>query len=92
MKRKKLLFNAEIILKKIVRTSGRSGIFFAAYNILVHLLKQNRFDIFLYCSPGEEKTLTQIIRSDPLLRKARLLKPETFLSPVRRLQVQMASF
>ena len=28
MKRKKLLFNAEIILKKIVRTSGRSGIFF----------------------------------------------------------------
>ena len=88
MKRKKLLFNAEIILKKIVRTSGRSGIFFAAYNILVHLLKQNRFDIFLYCSPGEEKTLTQIIRSDPLLRKARLLKPETFLSPVRRLQVQ----
>ncbi len=89
MKRKKLLFNADIILKKIVRTSGRSGIFFSAYNILIHLLKDDRLDIYLYCAVEDRPTMRQIIQDDPLLAKAKLLTPTSFLSPVQKMAVSL---
>lgn len=49
MKKKNLVFDVSVIAENMVFGSGRSGIYFAAYNILVNLIKSQQFDIALFC-------------------------------------------
>ncbi len=51
MSKKTLLFDASVISDNISNFSaGRSGIYFAAYNILTNLVKSQQFDISLFCN------------------------------------------
>ena len=49
MKKQSLIFDASVIAENLVASSGRSGIFFAAYNILDNIIKSNEFDVSLFC-------------------------------------------
>ena len=44
-----LIFDASIIAEGLHAARGRSGIYFAAINILSELIKSDKFDISLYC-------------------------------------------
>ena len=48
MKKKTLIFDASVISENLSAGRGRSGIYFAAYNILKNLIDSGRFDISLY--------------------------------------------
>ena len=43
-----ILFDAERLIAKFSNTSGRSGIFFVAYNVIQHLYQTQKFNIYLY--------------------------------------------
>jgi len=47
--KKTLLFDASVIAENLNNGSGRSGIYFTAYNILKGLIKSEKFSISLYC-------------------------------------------
>lgn len=49
MKKQTLIFDASVIAENLIASSGRSGIFFVAYNILDNLIKSEQFDISLFC-------------------------------------------
>lgn len=49
MKKKTLIFDASILAENLKASRGRSGIFFATYNVLNELIKSEQFDICLYC-------------------------------------------
>ena len=49
MKKQSLVFDASVIAENLVASSGRSGIFFAAYNILDNIIKSDEFDVSLFC-------------------------------------------
>lgn len=51
MKKKTLIFDASIISDNLSNFgSGRSGVYFAAYNILKNLIKTKQFNVFLYAN------------------------------------------
>lgn len=47
--KKTLLFDASVIAENLDNGSGRSGIYFTAYNILNGLIKSSKFNVCLYC-------------------------------------------
>ena len=49
MSKKTLVFDASVIAENLAAGSGRSGIYFAAYNILKQLIKSEQFDVSLFC-------------------------------------------
>ena len=49
MGKKTLIFDASVIAENLTAGSGRSGIYFVAYNILKQLIKSNMFDMSLFC-------------------------------------------
>ena len=49
MKKKTMIFDVSILAENLSACRGRSGIFFAAYNILKELVNKDTFDISLYC-------------------------------------------
>ena len=49
MDKKTLVFDASVIAENLTAGSGRSGIYFAAYNILINLIRSQQFDISLFC-------------------------------------------
>lgn len=49
MRKKTLVFDVSVIAENMVSGSGRSGIYFAAYNILVNLIKSQQFNVVLFC-------------------------------------------
>lgn len=56
-KKKALIFDASVIASNLSNGRGRSGIYFATYNILKSLVKSEQFDISLYSTcAGDEFT------------------------------------
>ncbi len=52
-KKKTLIFDASVIAENIDgKRSGRSGIYFTAYNILKKLVESNQFDVSIYSEMG----------------------------------------
>ena len=49
MAKQTLVFDASVIAGNLNSGRGRSGIYFATYNILKGLIKSGRFDVSLYC-------------------------------------------
>lgn len=49
MNKKTLIFDASVIAENLTAGSGRSGIYFVAYNILKQLIKSEQFDVALFC-------------------------------------------
>ena len=49
MNKKTLIFDASVIAENLNASSGRSGIYFTAYNVLINLIKSQQFDISLFC-------------------------------------------
>ena len=49
MNKKTLIFDVSIIAENLCACHGRSGIYFATYNILYELIKSDKFNISLYC-------------------------------------------
>lgn len=47
--KKTLLFDVSVVAENMIYGSGRSGIYFTAYNILKELIKSDKFDVSLYC-------------------------------------------
>ena len=64
--KKKILFDATLIANAGIKNSDRSGIFFAAYNILIELLKRPELEISLYCNPSTIIALRSVLRRPPL--------------------------
>ena len=65
MKKKTLLFDASVITDNISNFgAGRSGIYFAAYNILNILVKSEHFDISLFCSNYFSKDFITFIENN----------------------------
>ncbi len=48
MKKKTLIFDASVIAENLGSGRGRSGIYFATYNILKKLIESGKFDVSLY--------------------------------------------
>lgn len=46
--KKTLLFDVSVVAENMIYGSGRSGIYFTAYNILKELIKSDKFDVCLY--------------------------------------------
>lgn len=60
----KLIFDATVVTNFFKMNSARSGIFFAAYNILNTLMERTDIDVYLYISPDkfvEAKKLKKIV-------------------------------
>ena len=51
MKKKILLFDATVLTNAFSKTAGRSGIFFASYNICGELLGRPELEVMFYCPP-----------------------------------------
>lgn len=49
MNKKTLVFDVSVIVENLTAGSGRSGIYFAAYNIIKKLIKSEQFDVSLFC-------------------------------------------
>ena len=65
MKKKTLIFDASVIADNISNFgAGRSGIYFAAYNILNILVKSEHFDISLFCSNYFSKDFITFIENN----------------------------
>ena len=48
MKKINVLYDATCICDILTKDSSRSGIFFVAYNVLLELLKREKFNVYLY--------------------------------------------
>ncbi|MDR2883511.1 MAG: hypothetical protein LBV09_00200 [Deferribacteraceae bacterium] len=55
--KKKLLFDASILTAIRQKDSSRSGILWVAYNVIKELLRQDKFDLHLYCAPERMREL-----------------------------------
>lgn len=49
MNKQNLVFDASVIAENLTGGSGRSGIYFVAYNVLKQLIKSDQFDVSLFC-------------------------------------------
>lgn len=64
MNKKTLIFDASVIAENLCACRGRSGIYFATYNILYELLKSGDFDISLYCDVLYNKDFIKFIEKN----------------------------
>jgi glycosyltransferase involved in cell wall biosynthesis len=67
MKKIKIIFDVSILANGVKKTSGRSGIFFVAYNILRELIKRKNVLITFYIQDKYSSAIN-FIRQDPLLK------------------------
>ncbi len=73
--KKKLLFDATVIANAVYKNAGRSGIFFASYNILAGLVNSGKFDVYLYSNLRNVECLNGIIGNDECLREKLQIAP-----------------
>ena len=52
-----VLYDAKILENGLKNDATRTGIFFVSYNIVKHILLDNRVDLYIYCQK-EAKELT----------------------------------
>lgn len=62
-KKKNLILDAELLALNAEKNKHRTGIFWCNYNLFKEFAAQNRFNIFLYCSPLKFHTLLKEISS-----------------------------
>lgn len=74
MKKVKLLYDASIIHRIAKGSKHRSGIFFVAYNVLLELLKNDNFDIKLYCDLENKFILENAIKDHNELKDCEIVK------------------
>lgn len=63
-KKIRMLFDATVIANAANKSSGRTGIFFAAYNVLKEFLKRDDIFIELYSDIGSYACLNKVIEQD----------------------------
>ena len=64
MKKKSLIFDASILAENLLASRGRSGIFFATYNILYELIRSDEFNISLYCDTIYSKDFADFVQQN----------------------------
>ncbi|MDR2883509.1 MAG: glycosyltransferase family 4 protein [Deferribacteraceae bacterium] len=55
--KKKLIFDVSILIAILQKNSSRSGILWVGYNVITELLRQDKFDLYLYCAPDRMREL-----------------------------------
>ena len=63
MKKLNLLYDATIVCSIMSKNASRSGIFFAAYNVLLQLIKNEDFNVYLHAADTEK--LKNVINNCP---------------------------
>ena len=58
-----LVFDATVLHNGGIKSGARSGIFWTSYNLFLHFLKANQFEIWLYCRPLYYWELKRFLRS-----------------------------
>ena len=61
----KLLYDANILSYDYQKTAARSGIFFAAYNVLKELMTRDNIEIGFYVQPSNILGINKFIKSNP---------------------------
>ncbi|MGN0919713.1 MAG: glycosyltransferase family 4 protein [Alphaproteobacteria bacterium] len=56
----KLMFDATILANAVQKNSGRSGIFFTAYQIVQRLMKNKEIELSFYCAPYQQYFFNQL--------------------------------
>lgn len=64
MKKVNLLFDATLLCNSIYKNSGRSGIFFTAYNIAKHLYNNKKINLSFYCQPDKISLLQRALNEE----------------------------
>lgn len=73
MSKIKLLYDASIVQRLDFDYTYRSGIFFVAYNLLVELMKNDNFDVELYCDLQFKYFLEETIKKHEEFKNCKII-------------------
>lgn len=72
VKKINVLYDANLLLNDANKNSGRTGIFFVVYNVLVNLLKYETINVDLYCNVENRIRLAEYLKTDSNLSSAKI--------------------
>lgn len=77
-----ILYDANLLLNGLSKNSGRTGIFFVVYNVLINFLKRGDINVDLYCNVENVHVLSEFISKDKKLSNANIIGCFTCLDPL----------